>query len=203
MAKIADMRNRGLKVALLAFDLSSAFNVIDHDILMRKLARVGFHEESLTMLRAFLKNRKVFTKIQDEFSDPATVNIGTPEGGICSPQLFSLAVQDYPVRPLTPLPWSPGADFPDWWTQVRIHVTRSCVCVCRLSQTAALVFASLDCLQNISISRTQSLLSSKKSHSVHQGETQQLAPTSSVIQPQYTFNKQSSEHSNCLCTINM
>ena len=97
MAKIADMRNRGLKVALLAFDLSSAFNVIDHDVLMKKLARVGFHEESLTMLRAFLKNRKVFTKIQDEFSDPATVNIGTPEGGICSPQLFSLAVQDYPM----------------------------------------------------------------------------------------------------------
>ena len=97
MAKIADMRNRGLKVALLAFDLSSAFNVIDHDILMKKLARVGFHEESLTMLRAFLKNRKVYTKIQDESSDPAMVNIGTPEGGIRSPQLFSLAVQDYPV----------------------------------------------------------------------------------------------------------
>ena len=97
MAKIADMRNRGLKVALLASDLSSAFNVIDHDILMKKLARVGFHEESLTMLRAFLKNRKVYTKIQDESSDPAMVNIGTPEGGICSPQQFSLAVQDYPV----------------------------------------------------------------------------------------------------------
>ena len=74
-----------------------------------------------------------------------------------------------PVRPLTPLPRSPGADFPDWWTQVRTHVTRSCVCVCRLSQTAALVFASLDCLQIFPYHKTQSLLGSKKSHSCLSG----------------------------------
>ena len=76
-----------------------------------------------------------------------------------------------------------NTDFPDWKIPVRIHVTMSSVSVCRLSLTAPLVFASLDCLQNISISRTQSLLSSKKSHSVHQGETQQLALTSGVINP--------------------
>ena len=56
-------------------------------------------------------------------------------------------------------------------------------------------------LANIPISQTESLLSSKKSHSVHQGETQQLALTSGVIQPQYTFNKQSSEHSNCFVQL--
>ena len=94
-----------------------------------------------------------------------------------------------------------NTDFPDWKIPVRIHVTMSSVSVCRLSLTAPLVFASLDCLQNISISRTQSLLSSKKSHSVHQGETQQLALTSGVIQPQNTLNKQSSEHSNCFVQL--
>ena len=97
ISKITDMRQRGLKVGIVCFDLSAAFNVINPKILLAKLSRVGFHEDSIVMLRNFLKKRMVYTKIDGELSEPAEVNIGCPEGGITSPQLFSLAVQDFPV----------------------------------------------------------------------------------------------------------
>ena len=90
-----------------------------------------------------------------------------------------------------------NTDFPDWKIPVRIHVTMSSVSMCRLSLTAPPVFASLDCLQNISISQTQSLLSSKKSHSCPPGRDTTAGTYLRCHQPQYTFNMQSSEHNKC------
>ena len=80
-------------------------------------------------------------------------------------------------------------------------LTRSCVCLCRLSQTAALVFASLDCFQIFPYHKTQSLLGSKKSHSCLSGGDTTAGTYLRCHSTQYTFNKQSSEHSNCFVQL--
>ena len=54
-----------------------------------------------------------------------------------------------PVRPLTPLPRSPGADFPNWWTPVITHFNKKLCVSLQTVSDCSIVFASLDCCANI------------------------------------------------------
>ena len=75
-------------------DLSKAFDVLDHDILYKKLEHYGFRGKILELIKSFISNRKYFVSVNGSTSDTKTVNIGVPQGSTLGPLLFLIYVND-------------------------------------------------------------------------------------------------------------
>ncbi|KAK2171890.1 hypothetical protein NP493_1005g00006 [Ridgeia piscesae] len=79
---------------LLLVDFSSAFDTINHNILIRRLRlRYGFVGKILDWMLSYLKERTQRVVIGDQSSSTTTLTRGVPQGSVLGPLLFSLYVQ--------------------------------------------------------------------------------------------------------------
>ena len=62
------MGDRGELVAIVSMDLSKAFDVIQHDLLLAKLKAYGVGERSCALLKNYLSGRQQRVKIGDTLS---------------------------------------------------------------------------------------------------------------------------------------
>ena len=85
---------KGLSTGILLWDLSSAFDTIDVDLLCSKLGLYGVAERTVGWFRSFLTNRKQRVQVGSSTSEPKTVSIGCPQGSLLSPLLFLIYVAD-------------------------------------------------------------------------------------------------------------
>ena len=77
-------------------DLSKAFDVIDHTILIHKLKYYGIRGKCLNWFESYLNNRQQFTVVNGTNSKYNTVRCGVPQGSILGPLLFLIYVNDLP-----------------------------------------------------------------------------------------------------------
>ena len=75
-------------------DLSKAFDTLDHDILLFKLAYYGVSGSSLILLKNYLSNRKQYVEFCDVQSEFRTIYTGVPQGSILGPLLFIIYLND-------------------------------------------------------------------------------------------------------------
>ena len=79
---------------LTLLDLSSAFDTIDHGILLHRLESVyGITGTALSFFRSYLSDRSQVVSVRGCYSEPSALAYGVPQGSVLGPILFLLYTQ--------------------------------------------------------------------------------------------------------------
>lgn len=90
---IATALDKKKYVVLVMLDLSAAFDLVDHQILLQRMhTRFGFCDDTLQWTASYLNGWTQRVKIGDDISSNVTMKCGVPQGSVLGPILFSLYV---------------------------------------------------------------------------------------------------------------
>ena len=94
---IRDQLDQGKVVGVLTTDVSAGFNLVSKDILIPKMARLGFGEDSQELLENYLSGRRTKVKVKNAVSPPVSLDTGVGEGSVLGPNFFSCGMTDVSV----------------------------------------------------------------------------------------------------------
>ncbi|MEL7307775.1 MAG: reverse transcriptase family protein [Pseudomonadota bacterium] len=91
--EISVTRSVGMSSCLLLLDLSAAFETVNHEILLERLASSFYFSGTvLNWLRDYLLSRSQFVKCSNQLSSVYPITGGVPQGSVLGPLLYSLYV---------------------------------------------------------------------------------------------------------------
>ena len=86
----------GTLAGVCLLDMSAAFDVVDHDLLLKKLELYGFQDDLLSWTRSYLSDRSQCVSIEGSLSRLLAVQAGVPQGSILGPLFYTLFTNELP-----------------------------------------------------------------------------------------------------------
>ena len=77
-------------------DMSAAFDIVDHDLLLAKLELYGFDSDSIGWIQSYLSDRRQCVSISGSLSKLLPVPTGVPQGSILGPLFYTLFTNELP-----------------------------------------------------------------------------------------------------------
>jgi hypothetical protein len=99
--KLQDVLERRLSALLISLDVAGAFDKVWHKSLLAKLKKGGLRGKALELIKSYLFMRFLFVVMAGHTSSKRSVSCGVPQGGIWSPCLWDVAVNDLSQQLLT------------------------------------------------------------------------------------------------------
>ena len=73
------------------------FDLIDHNLLLLKLKKLGVDEKHLPIFREYLSGRTQYVNVNGPYSTKGTLIVGVPQGSILNPVLFLIFINYLPT----------------------------------------------------------------------------------------------------------
>ena len=86
--------DKGKTVGSVMLDLSKAFDLIPHNLLLDKLKTYGLSTQSLNLIKNYLSGRRQRVKVTNAKSDTVKINRGVPHGSVLGPLFFNIFLND-------------------------------------------------------------------------------------------------------------
>ena len=77
-------------------DLSAAFDIVDHSLLLEKLKLYGFDVMSVNWIKSYLDGRQQSVYIDGKMSKVLPLSAGVPQGSILGPLLYTIFTNELP-----------------------------------------------------------------------------------------------------------
>ena len=77
-------------------DFTKAFDLVNHELLLKKLSAYHVSSETVAFFKSYLDNRSQYVYINGKSSKEGIIKHGVPQGSILGPLLFSIYINDMP-----------------------------------------------------------------------------------------------------------